>query len=199
MSDISFPVQADLRYLLNLRPGQFAAQIHFGAHLYTALEKDGLEVHILEANTVQPSSLDVIFLATPFAGGLDSVLRACAYGLKPGGQILLCFPNRVSFKWLSSLLKGKTGDAYSLATARNAAKRASLDVRGVYGIYDSTAEPRFLVPLENHQIAMYFFGQMLTPYTRSAWLLLEMAPLLTALRLYTTLFADLCLVMDSPC
>jgi hypothetical protein len=198
--DASLSAQSDLRYLLTLRPGQSAALINLGAHLYDALQDDdGLNVQALSPDMLPSTNLDAIFLAAPFSISLESILQVCAKSLKPGGQVLLCLPNDNSIKRLKSLLNGKKRRLYTIPNACRAAKFAGLAVRAKYGIYDSVDEPRFLVPLENPQVTGYFFNTMLTPYTNSTRLLLGIAPLMVALRLHPSLFTDLCLVLDLPC
>lgn len=197
--DASLSAQSDLRYLLALRSGQSAALINLGMHLYDALQNDGLNVQTLSTDMLPSTNLDAIFLAAPFSIRLESILQACAKSLKPGGQVLLCFPNGNSIKRLNNLLNGKKHGSYTIPNACRAAKFAGLTVRAKYGIYDDVDEPRFLVPLENPQVTGYFFSTMLTPYTNSTRLLLGIAPLMVTLHLHPSLFTDLCLVLDLPC
>lgn len=189
-SDRSLPVQADLRYLLPLHPGQPVAVVNFGKFLSDALEKDRLVLQNLDAS----SSLAGVFLALSGSESLDDGLNRCVRGLQPGGRLLLCVPNRQALKNLKGLLRGRKKNLYSLPQIQGAMAKAGLQVESVYGLYESTNEPRFFVPLENLAAVSYFFDSMFTPFTKSAWLLQRISPVLIRLGLARTLFADFCLV-----
>jgi hypothetical protein len=195
------PAQADLRYLLDLQPGQSSALIYMGTHLQNALQNEGLHVHYSPTSDTLPDStkFDSIFLAPHPEKDLGAVLQECANSLRPGGQMLLCFCNQSSIKRIINTLSPKNNAMYSLYTARNAVKAAGLKVRGIYGVHDNIEEPRFLIPLENKKAIAHFFGAVLVPYTAFTRFLTYIAPLFIFLNLHPLLFTDLCLVLESPC
>lgn len=195
--DHSLPVQADLRYLVTLHPGQAVALLNFGKYLIDALQKDGLEIQALDFETLEPASLDSIFIATPFQGSPESILQNCANSLKPNGQLLLCFQNHHSLKRLKNRLRGKSDGRSTLKNIQQIIEKIGLKVEATYGIHDNFNEPRFFVPLENQQIPVHFFENVLTPYTQSTRLLQHLAPLLIRMGLKRILFADLCLIARS--
>jgi hypothetical protein len=192
---LSLPVQADLRYLLNLRAGHSVGLVNMGLSLRQAAESDGLQV----AEWTGSTNLDALFLSAPFTASLNEVLYDSAKALKPGGQVLFCFSNRLSVKNLKNCFLPNEKQAYLLRDALRAARSAGFSIRSVYGIYDSLSEPRFFVPLGQPGATKYFFETMLTPYSRSARRFLNLASLMLALRLDSALFADFCLVLDLPC
>jgi hypothetical protein len=196
LDDTSMLVQADLRYLATLSAGQLVALVNLGGHLRSALQKDGLEVFSAPSTgaLTVPSALDCIFIASLAPGSLDSVLSACAKLLKPGGQVVLCIPNTRSPKRLNYSRSRK----FSLHQARAALQKTGLLLEATYGIHNNLDEPRFFVPLENHQVATYFLEQILTPYTRALWLGQLFAPLLIKLGWQDALFTYLCLVAHTP-
>jgi hypothetical protein len=191
----SLPVQADLRYLLNLRAGQSVGLVNASLSLRQTIESDGLQIVEWPGST----NLDAVFLSAPFAASLAAVLRDCAKALKPGGQVLFCLSNRASIKNLKNFFLANGKQAYLPGTALRAASSAGFSIRSVYGIYDSLSQPRFFVPLDQSGATKYFFETMLTPYSSSTSRFLSLTSLMLALGLDSALFADFCLVLDLPC
>jgi hypothetical protein len=189
----SLPAQADLRYLLHLHPGQRAALHNVGQALLLALQNDGIAVESLDA----PGKLHALFIAPPLPNGLTATLTHAAQRLHPGGQVLLCTPNRHSLNALFG--KSVRTERYSLSAIRKAAQNAGLSAKAHFGLYNSLNEPRIFVPLAERAAAHHFFTNMLIPYSRGTRQLLTIAPILLALGWQTALFTDLAIVLEMPC
>jgi SAM-dependent methyltransferase len=166
-----------------------------GLSFHRAVESDGLQI----VEWAGSKNLDALFLSASFTASLNEVFQDCAKALKPGGQLLFCFTNRLSVKNLKNIFLANKKQGYLLADALRAARSAGFSARSVYGIYDNFSEPRFFVPLGQPGAAKYFFETMLTPYSTSTRRFLDLASLMLALRLDSALFADFCLVLDLPC
>lgn len=194
----SFPVQSDLRYLLSIQKGQYAVLINMGGHLHDALINDGVHAEILTTEEVSHlSQCDFIFFTPSFSQKAKSTLKISANILRSGGQMLVCFPNRLSLKRLKNIIK-KGEETFTPASMKNLAKTSGFLVKEAYGVYPDMIEPSFLVPLETTQTVTHFFETMLIPYSHSAKYLVKIAPFFSAINLNSYLFSDICFVLEKP-
>lgn len=184
------PVQADLRHLLSLRPGQTAVNWGFGSPLEDSLRAEGIRLLSESAVTLPPETLSLgLMVLTDPASASFHTLAALRRALRPGATLLLGLKN--PFSW-QRFLRGTPGPWF-VAHLPALLRRLGVDELQTFGVYDSLQEPRAIVPLDEPRFAAFFFEMAFTPYTRRARWLARLSPWLCRLGLQQTLFPALCI------
>jgi hypothetical protein len=213
--------QADLRFLLPLRPGQQVAILGHAPSLAAAVVEERIAptlivprpedgnagYHCQQANApTQPlplaaASIDHILIPRLSPDQAAWVPDEVARVLKPGGWLFLGVSNAEALQRLRpGKLKAadRPGSALSGRSARRLLERSGLMLVTCYGVCDSLEQPDYLVPLEPAGVARHFFDRMYVPHSRPAALSQRLSAGLTALGLQRLLFKDLGLVAQAP-
>ena len=208
MSSINY-VQADLRFLLPIKPGQRVAVLGHAPGLVMALDEAEADCTLvlddklkegsdLPCNPVQVSgdhlpftavSLHHLFIPQLSATQAPWLAKEIRRVLKPEGWLFVGVRNRHSFHQLHL---GKS-NRYSLTLAQLKQLLPSpyWQIHQCYGVHDDLQHPQYLIPLDMTTAVSYFYQQIFMPNSLAGAWIQRLAQYLNQLGGNPLLFKDL--------
>ncbi|SRR6266508_2727093 len=200
MTSAHYDVQADLRFLLPLQPGQCVAVIGAKPALINAIKCDGMKLVVPAVSygtiDLQTASTDHVICVDNRIPADSTMFNEYARVLKPGGFLFIGVSNTASIKFLFRRMRKITKRLHGLTVTKGfrTLTYAGFKVENCYGIQSDLHNPSFIVSLEKAHPSEYYFTHIFEPYSLLSILGLQAAFLLIKLGLYRMLFADLGMV-----
>ncbi len=215
-------IQADLRFTLPLKAGQYIVVLGRAPALVGALAASGLLAVMIYPAEGRDRGADESDLSRCSASGheplplgdssIDHViipeLTPCLAGwipgevvrvLKPGGSLGLGFNNQSRLGGLLSSRKRRRPGLEDLSgsTIDRWLNQHDLHLTASYGVWSDLQQPRFLVPLNEEAPITYFFSHLFSPYSWAAAVARPIASLATRLGWQQALFPHLYVVAQA--
>ena len=159
-------VQADIRYLLPLKPADRVLILGDCNALTASLQFNGMDCSQFSNWNGQPlpfdsSRFDHAFLLINPGNDCSRYYKEIARVLKQGGTICARIWNKRSLH-PRSFLQGRS-QSISLRSIRSVLRESGLRFATSYGVWNSFKAPVFLISLEDSNAATYFFSHMYLP------------------------------------